>query len=122
MKKLISDNAFTLTMASWALAILVITVSISGCSEDADNPNPTRLKQLQTDAEAIAKDPVQVIVSNPKPRIEVTRLGIVDDYLAYNQARGTYLIHDNVTGLDYIGVSGIGIVKVGSNGKTQSER
>ncbi len=53
-------------------------------------------------------------------RISVTRIGVVDDSLAYGDRRGIYIITDTKTGQEYIGVSGIGISELGSHtaGKT----
>jgi hypothetical protein len=54
-------------------------------------------------------------------RVSVTRIDQVSDRLAYGGIRGIYVIRDNETGTEYIGVSGIGITEVGSHpvGKTR---
>lgn len=66
------------------------------------------------------------IVANSE-RIEIKRIGIVEDDIAFGNQRGIYLIQDTKTGKEYIGISGIGISETGShlvNGKTsvQDER
>lgn len=58
-----------------------------------------------------------------KKRIEVKLIQKMTDYLAYNDIRGVYLIKDNLTGQEFIGISGIGISELGSHqsGKTTKE-
>lgn len=53
-------------------------------------------------------------------RITVTRIGVIEDSLAYSDRRGIYIITDTKTGKEYVGVSGIGISELGSHssGKT----
>lgn len=48
-------------------------------------------------------------------RISVTRIGVINDSLAYNERRGIYIIMDTKTGKEYVGVSGIGISDLGSH-------
>jgi hypothetical protein len=62
------------------------------------------LKQRATPAEVRDND-----------RIEVTRIGVFQDSLAYNSRRGVYVIRDKQTGREYIGISGVGISEVGSH-------
>lgn len=64
--------------------------------------------------------PVEVSQSQ---RVSITRLGVFDDEIAYDDRRGIYLIVDKETGKEFIGVSGIGIAEVGdhSNGKHRYE-
>lgn len=56
-------------------------------------------------------------------RVRVQLLNVYRDKLAYGNSRGVYLIKDTKTGVEYIGISGIGIQEVGSHsvGKTQQE-
>jgi hypothetical protein len=53
-------------------------------------------------------------------RFQVTRVGVIEDNLAYQNRRGIYIIRDTKTEQEYIGVSGIGISEMGnhSSGKT----
>jgi hypothetical protein len=46
-------------------------------------------------------------------RVSVTRIGVFEDDLAYDNRRGIYVIKDSQTGKEYIGVSGIGITESG---------
>lgn len=56
-------------------------------------------------------------------RVEITRLGVFHDGLAYDNKRGIYLIKDRETGKEFIGISGIGITEVGDHqsGKSRFE-
>lgn len=45
-------------------------------------------------------------------RVVVTRIGVIADELAYYDRRGIYIIKDNETGAEFIGVSGVGITEV----------
>jgi hypothetical protein len=58
--------------------------------------------------------------TSPSARIEVTRVGVINDTLAYGDRRGLYVIRDTQTGQEFIGVSGVGITEVGAHqaGKT----
>lgn len=48
-------------------------------------------------------------------RVSVTKLSEFRDELAYNNWRGVYLIRDKQTGMEFIGISGVGISEVGSH-------
>ena len=48
-------------------------------------------------------------------RISVMRVGVIEDDLAYRDRRGIYIITDNKTGKEFIGVSGIGISEQGNH-------
>ncbi|SSY80313.1 hypothetical protein [Alysiella crassa] len=48
-------------------------------------------------------------------RVKVTRIARFHDDLAYQNNRGIYLIKDNKTGKEFIGISGIGITEIGSH-------
>lgn len=47
------------------------------------------------------------------PRIQVTRIGVIEDDIAYGERRGIYVIKDTKTDREYIGVSGVGITETG---------
>ena len=53
-------------------------------------------------------------------RISVTRISVFKDETAYDRKRGIYIIRDNETGKEFIGISGVGIAETGSHqsGKT----
>lgn len=48
-------------------------------------------------------------------RIQVERVGVFNDGVAYGNSRGIYIIRDTQTGKEFIGVSGIGISETGSH-------
>ena len=48
-------------------------------------------------------------------RVTVVRIDVISDSLAYYDKRGVYLIRDNETGREFIGVSGVGIAETGSH-------
>ncbi len=71
----------------------------------ACTPEPTM--QMSTSPDAIgATDDV---------RVEVVRVGMFRDMIAYNGTRGVYVIRDKKTGREFIGVSGVGIAETGSH-------
>lgn len=49
-------------------------------------------------------------------RVSVVKISEFRDGLAYDSVRGVYIITDKQTGKEFIGVSGVGIVDVGSHG------
>lgn len=80
----------------WPLIIL-----LAGCRPDADT----------------------TLGVSPQSRIRVTRIGVFEDGIAYENRRGIYLITDTKTGKEYLGVSGIGISELGEHsiGRQKSE-
>ena len=48
-------------------------------------------------------------------RFKVEIVGKFNDDLAYNHERGVYILHDTVSGKDFVGVSGVGISEIGSH-------
>lgn len=64
---------------------------------------PIPLKRLNA-------NPVTV---NGGQRFVVTRVGVFRDDLAYHDRRGVYIIKDNTTGKEFVGVSGVGISELG---------
>ena len=66
---------------------------------------------------------VSVPMSANTSRLQVTRVGVIPDDLAYGRQRGLYVIRDTETGKEFVGVSGVGIVETGSHksGKTTVE-
>lgn len=55
------------------------------------------------------------VIAKTTDLVKVTRIGVVNDDLAYDGKRGVYEITDTRTGQTFIGVSGIGIAEVGSH-------
>ena len=78
-------------------------IFLCGCGPTIDTPMKTQ--SMKTNAEF---------------SIEVVRVGVFEDSVAYHETRGIYIIKDNKTGVEYIGISGIGISERGSHrsGKT----
>lgn len=48
-------------------------------------------------------------------KIEVSRIAVLEDPLAYDNRRGIYIIRDTRSGKEFIGISGIGISELGSH-------
>jgi hypothetical protein len=48
-------------------------------------------------------------------RFSIVRVGVIRDDLAYGSRRGIYILTDRETGIEYIGVSGVGISELGSH-------
>lgn len=48
-------------------------------------------------------------------RISVTRISVFKDDMAYDRQRGVYIIRDNETGKEFVGISGVGIAETGSH-------
>ena len=71
--------------------------------------------------ESTAKAGRVLTVEANKGRFTVTRVDVVRDSIAYGDKRGVYVITDNKTGKEYVGVSGVGISETGahSSGKTK---
>lgn len=76
-------------------AIVCSTLLIGGCSPEPDTP-------LGVTTPYVANS-----------RVTVTRIGVIEDPLAYSGRRGIYIITDTKTGKEYIGLSGIGISELG---------
>lgn len=76
---------------------------------------------------ACAPDPdTQMNIQQPSQLsngdVQVTRIGVIKDNIAYGDIRGIYRIVDTKTGKEFIGVSGVGIAETGSHstGKTST--
>ena len=78
----------------------VYAVMLAGCT-----PEPTMPMSKSPDAIAATDD----------VRVEVVRLGVFADDIAYNGRRGVYLIRDKKTGQELIGVSGVGITETSAH-------
>jgi hypothetical protein len=85
---------------------LVSLALLAGC-DDAMEPQYSQ----QSVARPVAV--AQPVELGRGERVQVTRLSVFKDSLAYDGKRGVYLIRDTETGAEYIGVSGVGIAQVG---------
>ena len=65
--------------------------------------------------QSAAAKPAEVV---DNPRVEVVRIGVFEDDLAYENRRGVYLVTDKETGQSFIGISGVGITEVGSHSQS----
>lgn len=83
-------------------------LALAGCTPAPDTP-------MQTTSPAEHNEPEM------KPavgaRFSVTRVGVFEDTLAYSNKRGIYVVVDNQTGKEYVGISGVGISELGHHGR-----
>ena len=89
------------------LFIAIVSVLLIGCGDERSN-----LQQSQAQ---------YVEIVQPSGRFTVVRDSVAVDDLAYNSKRGIYVITDNETGKEYIGVSGIGIAETGSHSRSSGK-
>ncbi len=80
-----------------SIIVAVLCVFIASCKEDKQHQNRVAIGNSDSD------------------RISVVRIGILQDDLAYGGRRGIYSIRDSKTGIEYIGISGVGISETGSH-------
>lgn len=83
---------------------LGIAALLSACSPEPDMQMQYR-QRLKADAVPVTDGTL----------VTVERIGVFKDDLAYQERRGVYVIRDNATGREFIGVSGIGITEVGTH-------
>ena len=90
------------------VALMISVLTLTGCA-----PEPTMMMSNQNTVQL--QDQLQ-----DQNRVQVTRIGVFKDELAYSARRGVYVIVDTKTGKEYIGISGVGIQEVSSHhsGKT----
>ena len=88
--------------------IILAALALSACGPEAN---------MQMREQSANANTVEI---STNARVEVTRIGVFRDDLAYDDKRGVYLIVDQETGAEFIGISGIGISELGSHraGKT----
>lgn len=87
------------------LVIFALALLLVGCNR----PDPNMPMREQ----AVSPAPVGI---ETQARVEVTRIGVFADNLAYDGLRGVYLIKDSETGAEFIGISGVGISAIGHHG------
>ena len=93
-----------------AFPLCVAAILLSACGEETTK-TPVALTSGQ------AGVPVQV-----SQRFTVVRQQVFNDDIAYGNERGIYVITDTKTGIEYFGVSGVGISELGrhSSGKNST--
>jgi hypothetical protein len=77
--------------------VFLLMILVAGC-------------ERREDEQAAHSMPMSTVTES---RIKVTRISVFKDGLAYGDYRGIYVIEDNKTGEEFIGISGIGITEVG---------
>lgn len=83
------------------LMIATILLALTACQE--------------SEAEREQREQREKVVVENQGRVKVVRIDRFYDGIAYNGERGIYLITDEKTGKEFIGISGIGITEVGSH-------
>lgn len=105
-----------------AVALMISLLVLAGC-ERTEASKVSSKQREEAQSVVLAGDQHSKRLDS---RVSVIRVGVVDDDLAYGGSRGVYVITDAKTGIEYIGVSGVGIAVSGSHlsGKTtvQDER
>lgn len=94
--------------AKLAIVIALAGIALSACDKELQRGmNPVRVESSYTEEGS---------------RIKVKLVNEIRDPIAYNSVRGVYIITDTKTGIEYIGVSGIGISEIGSHANGKSRR
>lgn len=83
------------------LIILTSLLMLSACQE--------------SEAERVEREQKRGVQVEPQSRVTVKRISKFYDNIAYNGERAIYLIIDEKTGKEFIGISGVGITEVGSH-------
>jgi len=92
------------------IIVAISAILLCGCS-----PDDTYYDQVEK-AKDVNDSSNTHYASNEKPkRFRVERLSIFHDSLAYDGKRGVYLITENKTGKEFVGISGVGISTLGSH-------
>lgn len=87
---------------------LFLFMVIFGCG-----PSPDTQMRVREYQQSEQSRPIPVDTANR--RFEIERVGVFRDDLAYNDKRGIYVIRDQHTGREYLGISGVGISELGSH-------
>lgn len=74
----------------------------------------------ESETERQQREQQEKIAMENQGRVKVTQITRFNDSIAYNGVRGIYLITDEKTGKEFIGISGIGITEVGSHSSGKS--
>ncbi|MDI4633333.1 hypothetical protein J7U46_09765 [Pelomonas sp. V22] len=87
-----------------SITLIAAVAILAGCGPDPD----MEMRKRSQSAPPVA-------IADGAPRVTVERIGVFLDDLAYGERRGVYVIRDNATGKEFIGVSGVGITETGSH-------
>lgn len=94
-------------MKNMKLLILTSLLMLSACVEESE-------------AERVEREQKRGVQIEPQSSVTVKRITKFYDDIAYNGTRAIYLITDEKTGKEFIGISGIGITEVGSHSSGKS--
>lgn len=117
MKKALKEIGFVGFFGTIGIISSVIAFSLifSGCEEKLMEPKsiiPSVGNQVTI---PIEKEITTVKVVQPKQRFDLKKVQTFEDSDAYGRVRNIYILVDNDSGKEYIGVSGIGIVEQGQH-------
>lgn len=85
------------------LLLIIVTLLIAGCD---NSPQPERIESQ---------------ISVDSGRFKVVQVAKFSDSDAYNDVRKIFLITDKQTGVEYVGVSGVGISETGSHSQVSGK-
>ena len=99
------------------LSILMVSVSLifNGCDNQHVEPKSVIPSVGDQVTIPIEKEITTVKVIQPKQRFSLKKVQTFEDSDAYGRVRNIYILVDNDSGKEYIGVSGIGIVERGQH-------
>ena len=101
MKKLITQSS-----------LVLLTMLVLGCE---DNRETSRQEFPSVGSRVSTLPREQVTLIQPELKFELKKVQSFNDSAAYGGYRDVYILKDNETGKEYIGVSGIGISERGSH-------
>lgn len=95
--------------------VLITAIFFSGCDKKQEEPKaiiPSVGGQVFV---PIEKEVTTTKIIQPKQRFELKKVQTFEDNDAYRNIRNIYILTDNDTKKEYIGISGIGITEQGSH-------
>ena len=94
------------------ISVLLAVLILGACERPEPDPNDADDQRIWSMG---SKLKVQT-----SERISVTRISVFKDDTAYDRQRSIYIIRDDETGKEFVGISGVGIAETGSHqsGKT----
>lgn len=94
-------------MRSMQMRIIAMALLCVAC--DARRPTNTPLAEYDNGPPAVPS------VAPQQTRFRVSRVGAFDDNTAYWGVRSIFVIVDTKTGIEYVGISGVGISETGDH-------